>query len=340
MINQNPIVSAVVSTYNAEFFFQKKLEDLLQQTIANNLEIIIINSGSQEAEDRIVKKYLDKYPNIKYVRTEERESIYKAWNRGIKIASGKYITNANTDDRLKKDAFQILSTYLENNPKIAVVYADQYISNIPNQTFEEVISSKHNKLHISPDFDYLHLLDRCLIFSQPMWRKSLHSEDNIWFDEKYEISGDYDFYFKVAQSHSFNHINIPLGVFYLSPNKENKSHKQMEKVIAERDNVSAPYIVKYIDESVKSVLLSDFNKLRRHTFLPIPIYYILKRIILFVNPTLVRTVYFHSIEFIYYFCIIYLNKNEQHKKAYKLLNRISRFSSSTRIKDLKKNFEK
>jgi len=173
-----------------------------------------------------------------------------------------------------------------------------------------------------------------------MWRKSLHSEDNIWFDEKYEISGDYDFYFKVAQSHSFNHINIPLGVFYLSPNKENKSHKQMEKVIAERDNVSAPYIVKYIDESVKSVLLSDFNKLRRHTFLPIPIYYILKRIILFVNPTLVRTVYFHSIEFIYYFCIIYLNKNEQHKKAYKLLNRISRFSSSTRIKDLKKNFEK
>lgn len=338
MIPQNPLVSAIVSTYNSEIFFQEKLEDLLQQTIVGNLEIIIINSGSQQTEDKIVQKYLYNYSNIKYVRTEERESIYKAWNRGIKIASGKYITNANTDDRLKKDAYEVLSSFLEEHAEIAIVYADQYISNIPNQTFEEVIVSRKKKLHISPDFNYFHLLDRCLIFSQPMWRKNLHNKENYWFDEQYEISGDYDFYLKVAQIHSFYHLNIPLGVFYLSPNKENKSHKWMEKVILERDEVSDPYIIKYIETSDKIVLCSIFEKLRRHTFLPIPVYYILKRIVLFFKPILVRTVYFHSIEFIYYFSIIYLEKNGQHSQAKKFIDRIIKYSKSKRIKELKNIF--
>ncbi len=77
------------------------LEDLENQTIADKIEIIVVDSGSEQDEESIVKEFQRKYSNIKYIRTEKRETVYEAWNRGIKSSSGKYITNANTDDRLR-----------------------------------------------------------------------------------------------------------------------------------------------------------------------------------------------------------------------------------------------
>lgn len=129
------LISAIISTYNSERFIRGKIEDLLQQTIFDKLEIVIVNSGSQQNEEEIIKEYIEKYPNIKYIRTEERETIYKAWNRGIKISNGKYITNTNTDDRLKENALEILSTELEKYPNVGVVYADQYITTMQNQGY-------------------------------------------------------------------------------------------------------------------------------------------------------------------------------------------------------------
>ena len=106
------LVSAIVSTYNSEKHIRGCLEDLENQTIADRLEIVVVNSGSQQNEEAIVKEFQKKYNNIKYIKTERRETIYKAWNRAIKAASGEYITNANTDDRRRQDALEIMAKAL------------------------------------------------------------------------------------------------------------------------------------------------------------------------------------------------------------------------------------
>src|SRR3972149_11679791 len=85
------IVSAIVSVYNCERFIRGCLEDLEAQTIADRVEIICVNSGSQQNEEAIIKEFQEKYDNIVYIKTTERETLYRAWNRGIKIARGKYI---------------------------------------------------------------------------------------------------------------------------------------------------------------------------------------------------------------------------------------------------------
>jgi glycosyltransferase involved in cell wall biosynthesis len=104
---QQPVlISAIVSTYNSEQFMRGCLEDLLAQTIADRMEIIVIDSASAQNEGAIVKEFQGRCGRIKYLRTPERESVYAAWNRGIKIAEGKYVTNANTDDRHRPDAFE------------------------------------------------------------------------------------------------------------------------------------------------------------------------------------------------------------------------------------------
>ncbi len=108
------LVSAIVSTYNSERFIRGCLEDLECQTIADRLEIVVVNSGSQQNEEAVIREFQEKYSNIKYIKTDQRETVYAAWNRGIQAATGKYITNANTDDRHRKDALEVMVKFFRH----------------------------------------------------------------------------------------------------------------------------------------------------------------------------------------------------------------------------------
>jgi glycosyltransferase involved in cell wall biosynthesis len=113
------------------------LEDLARQTIADKLEIIVVNSGSEQNEEAIVKEFQQKCDNIVYIKTEQREGIYAAWDRAVRAARGEFITNANTDDRHRTDALEIMARTLQSNPDVALVYGDQICTDTPNGTFDD-----------------------------------------------------------------------------------------------------------------------------------------------------------------------------------------------------------
>jgi hypothetical protein len=62
-------VTAIVSAYGSERFLRDCLEDLERQTIANRIEIIVIDSGSPQDEERIVREFQYSNPNVVYIRT-------------------------------------------------------------------------------------------------------------------------------------------------------------------------------------------------------------------------------------------------------------------------------
>ncbi len=216
------IVSAIVSTYASERFLEGCLSGLVQQTLGEKLEIIVIDSGSPENENAIVRRFQKEHLNIVYLRTEERESLYSAWNRGIRMARGRYISNANTDDRLKSDAFEVMASVLDGNPEVALVYADYYITATENQTFEN-----HTRMGVCvrPDFHPAIMLSGCQMGPQPMWRRSLHDEIG-YFDTRYSSAADYEFWCRIALRHSMRHIPAFLGLyFHNSSGMVNRAHR-------------------------------------------------------------------------------------------------------------------
>lgn len=234
------LVSAIVSTYNAEEFIRGCLEDLENQTIADKLEIIVVDGGSEQNEKAVVRAFQGKYDNIVYIRTEQKESVYQAWNRAIKVAKGKFLTNANTDDRHRADAFEILSNELNNNPEIALVYADQICTETPNATFE-----KHDAVetHPQPDYSRERLLKGCCVGSQPMWRSSLHKEFG-YFDETLDCAADWDFWLRISEKYDFKRVPEFLGVYYF--NREGIEHGNMFHSYYERYAVGRRYGTEYI----------------------------------------------------------------------------------------------
>jgi glycosyltransferase involved in cell wall biosynthesis len=176
------------------------------------LEVLVIDSGSPENESAIVGEYVKNYPeNIKLVRTE-REPLYVAWNRALGMATGKYVTNANTDDRHRTDALECLVTFLEANPKVALTYASQYISRTKNETYQECVDREAD-FHCWPKYTQLDLLRRCITGSQPLWRRELHSSLGL-FDTSYTIAADYEMWLRIASKHDIEKYDDICGVMY------------------------------------------------------------------------------------------------------------------------------
>lgn len=207
-------VSAIIYTYNYARFMRGCLQDLVEQTLYRNgeLEIIIIDGNSEQNEADIVREYQAKYPNIVYQRIPERLTLYAAWNLGIQVARGQYVSNANSDDRHHPEAFEVMAHYLDEHPKKALVYADQLITRVANDTWATTQAAERWNW---PPFSYSELERRCIIGSQPMWRKSLHQKYG-YFRSEFVCAGDYEFWLRIGKTESFTRLPEVLGLYYIN----------------------------------------------------------------------------------------------------------------------------
>lgn len=101
---KTPEISVIMPAYNHESFVGEAIESVLSQTL-ENFEFIVINDGSTDNTESVVKKYDD--PRIQYYH-QENQGSYSAHNRGIRIAKGEYISIINSDDVYHPERLAIL----------------------------------------------------------------------------------------------------------------------------------------------------------------------------------------------------------------------------------------
>ena len=205
-----PVVSVIVSTYASEKFIRACLENLTHQTIFDQCEIIVVDSGSPENERAIVAEFQQKFSNIRYLRTP-RETIYGAWNRGLALARGRYWANANTDDSLRNDALKILTAALDKHADCALAYADTAWTTKPNDTFPSAHVVQTVKY---PDYAPIETLFYCLTGCLQFFRtESLRQLGG--FDAALHCAGDYEATLKMMAAR-MNAVHVPevLSLFF------------------------------------------------------------------------------------------------------------------------------
>jgi hypothetical protein len=158
--------------------------------------------------------FAEEFGNVVYERTDQRETIYAAWNRALGRARGTYVMSANTDDRWRQDAFELLSSRLNEHSDVALVYADSAITESPDESFE---SAPIVGVMRWPEFSEDVLFTESCFGPHPMWRRSLHEQYGL-FDASFEVAGDYEWWLRIARSETLLHVPEVLGLYYLSEN--------------------------------------------------------------------------------------------------------------------------
>lgn len=82
-------ISVIIPVYNTEKYIEKCLDSILKQTM-QDFEIIIVNDGSTDNSEDVIKKYIEEHKNlrIKYLK-KENGGLASARNYGVEHASRK-----------------------------------------------------------------------------------------------------------------------------------------------------------------------------------------------------------------------------------------------------------
>ena len=124
-----PLLSVIVPVYNTEMFLPACLDSILSGTYTN-LEVIVVNDGTQDNSEEIIINYQKRDSRIKYICSQENQGLFAARLRGYEAATGTYICSVDSDDTVGIDYHRVLmKKALETNADIVlskfVVYESQ-----------------------------------------------------------------------------------------------------------------------------------------------------------------------------------------------------------------------
>lgn len=196
-------VSVIVPVYNVEPYLDKCLNTLVNQTL-KKIEIIIVNDGSKDNSEKIIEKYLKKYPEkIKYIK-KANGGLSSARNEGLKYASGEYIGFVDSDDYVSLNTFNLM--YKKAKEK----NFDLVVCNL-NYVYES--KTKMVSAGLDKDLENEDEVKKNIVFLYPaVWNKlykkeildSLKFKEGIWYE-------DVEFNFRVyPRVKSIGYVDKPL----------------------------------------------------------------------------------------------------------------------------------
>ena len=83
-------ISVIIPVYNTEKYLRRCFDSVIAQDY-KNLEIVIINDGSEDNSEQIINEYKNKYPELISYYKKENSGVADTRNFGIEKAQGDYI---------------------------------------------------------------------------------------------------------------------------------------------------------------------------------------------------------------------------------------------------------
>lgn len=136
-------LSIIIPVYNIEEHLPKCLDSLLDQDLdASTYEIIIVDDGSMDNSLQIAASYSIKFDNIHSI-SKENGGVSTARNKGLELATGKYIYFIDPDDYLAPNVLGVITGFCESNDLDVLTFNSETL------TETKLYESKSNKNSLS-----------------------------------------------------------------------------------------------------------------------------------------------------------------------------------------------
>jgi len=188
-------VSIIIPTYNAELHIIDCLNSIVNQSYSN-LELIIVNDGSTDSTTEKIEKFIENHTSpikIEYF-IKENAGVSSARNKGIELATGKFIIFIDSDDTVSPEhVSSLIAPFNELDPSILVcnrlVDEHRRVKNISVEGFYDLgkFEQGYSVLENSNQLGYLH---------NKIFSKDIIVKNNILFNEEISMAEDLLFVLK------------------------------------------------------------------------------------------------------------------------------------------------
>ena len=190
-------VSIIVPVYNTYEYLSKCLDSVIGQSLTE-IEIIVINDGSPDDSDSIIRAYIEKDDRIIYI-IQENKGLGVTRNIGIEKASGEYIAFVDSDDYIEPDMMQRMYEKA-SQADYDVVICETYINDGERQCLRKSLADIDEDLINRYDTrDFLKNVFFTNIYRYCSWDKiyktSFIKKNKILFGDNREIYAE-DAYFQ------------------------------------------------------------------------------------------------------------------------------------------------
>lgn len=193
-------ITIIIATYNASETLRICLDSIVGQ-LTDESELIIVDGASKDDTNEIVKSYGNKV--ARHI-SEPDKGIYDAWNKGVKLACGKWVMFVGADDILLPNA---LKSYLD------LIHTTKDID-----TYDYICA--HNE-YVDMDNKLLNIIGKEPAWTRMRWGMaaahvaSLHNKHNLFetiggYNLNFRICADYELLLRKKQN--LKYLFIPAHI--------------------------------------------------------------------------------------------------------------------------------
>lgn len=285
-LQQNPLVSIIVVTYNSSQTVVETLESMREQSY-QNLELIVSDDYSLDDTVAICEKWL-KENNERFVRTElvtasKNTGISQNFNRGLAAATGDWIKTIAGDDALFSYTIEEYIKYTLTNSDVKFLHSNiaSYNDTLEEKNIRSIGDSSEYKINhkdITAEEQYQILLRKCRVRAPTVMIKREVFDLVGNFNESYPLWEDRPMWLKITKHNiKLQYLNI-IGAKYRVSSSSIQTKKDNGKLIPDyiiqRDKAYLKEILPklpYLERVIKGylilrVLFLDKNNMNKKNF--------------------------------------------------------------------------
>lgn len=192
-------LSIITVTYNAEKYIEPTIKSVISQSF-KDYEYLIVDGASTDSTIKIIDRYKDK---IDQVISEKDLGVYDGMNKGLRVATGKYVLFLNAGDELSSET--ILSDIFDSHSDTDshsdyepdIIYGETNIINLNRQVIGTRSGLTSRKLPVR-------LEKKDFLNGQVVSHQSFIPKRNLTkpYDIKYKCSADIDWMLQIVSRSS------------------------------------------------------------------------------------------------------------------------------------------
>lgn len=262
-MNNLPLVSLIIISYNQKDYIEDCMQSLLQLTYPN-LELLYLDDcspdGSFAQACRYEEQIRQKYEKVSFVGNKENRGLIRNLNLLVEQSRGKYVKFMAADDFLLEDSISKMVEFMEKNEVHDMIYSNGFYGdeNVHYPLNEKELSKLYDGMQPSGVNLFEQLYERDFITAPTVMIKREVYERLGVYDSNLGIE-DWDYFLRIARQGSIGYLDDVTVMYRFTNDSLSHSDNPLRRINMQKSGLLIQEKYQKLAKNSKSIMTQSYN---------------------------------------------------------------------------------